>query len=273
LCKGEGEISDLLQDAALTADDPAVFLLFAPGSRPDVERLQELAAAAGSEFHVSHVPPRPSDAASAEDPGLVSAGNWAELLANGLAFDLLGLTGGKGAEVPEPVQRFGMDKAYVAIEMEAVCLVPGPHIAAGGRMAPVLRSLAWLASQIARVEHCNGIIWHPAHSLNSVEYFRSQVAKWLEGGAFPSLGLTTILPDPDGGLTSKGLSLFCGQELRIEPELVENRVNATKLAARLIHELAESGPLEGTREIGGLEGEALVIEPSTNRKFVRVRAG
>jgi hypothetical protein len=74
-------------------------------------------------------------------------------------------------------------------------------------------------------------------------------------------------------MQSEGLALFTGQELRIEPELAEDKAAAAKIAVRLIDLLVAEGTLAAPRRIAGADGSPLRLEPSANGRFVRVWRG
>jgi hypothetical protein len=211
-----------------------------------------------------------NDPTDGADP--IGEGNWLELLINGLAFDLSGLAGGSSAEVPALRHSFGLEAAMPGA-VQAVSLVAGPHLAGGERMMPIIRSQLALSLNLATLPGLVAVAWMPAQSVMAVNYFTTVVSAWLEGGAFPALGLAAFTLALDGGLQSEGLAFFTGQELRLEPELVEDGVAATKLAVRLAHALVEYGEVSERFEMTGADGKPLILEPSANNAFVRVRAG
>lgn len=236
-----------------------VALLFRKGTRPDAVAVRALADNGG--FGVSHDPSRTD-----------GAGNWLELLVNGLAFDLVGLAGGPAAAMPAVRHRFGIEDAQLG-ELETVALAAGPHLSGGEALLPIVRSQLALALQLAQLPGLAAVGWVPAQTRMAVDYFGTVASAWLEGRAFPALGLTALVPALDGGLHSEGLAFFTGQELRIEPELVEDREQATRLAVRLINQLAAQDAVDRRFEFTGPDGAALSLEPSANGRFVRVRAG
>lgn len=225
--------------------------------------MRALAETAGA-FSVSHNPGAPIGPGEGEE-------NWLELLINGLTFDLRGLAGGAAAEMPALRHRFGLEDAPDTVE--AVSLAVGPHLAGGESMMPIVRSQLALALGLAALPGLVAVAWAPARSAMAVNYFKPLVSAWLEGGPFPALGLTAFTLALDGGLQSEGLAFLIGQELRLEPELAEDRVAATKLAVRLVNELVEHGEVTGRLEMTGPDGAPLVLQPSANNTFVRVRAG
>ncbi|MBO9498509.1 MAG: hypothetical protein J7496_10795 [Novosphingobium sp.] len=233
-------------------------LLFDGAAQPDASSIHRLAAS--GEFAVSHDPPPDSD------------GNWLELLVNGLTFDLKGLAPGN-AEIHElHANLFDLPPGFNAFQYAALTLTPGPHLAAGAAMMPVVRSQMWLAMQLCELPGIVAVGWLPARTLSGPGHFRRSVTRWLEGGAFPALGLTALLKAPDGGMQSEGLAFFTGQELRLEPEIAGRGAGSAQLALRLIHELVERGPIERPEGATGPDGAALRLDPSPNRRFVRVSA-
>ncbi|HTM96483.1 MAG TPA: hypothetical protein VL100_11800 [Croceibacterium sp.] len=216
-------------------------------------------------FTVSHHPAERSGSGGEND-------NWLELLINGLTFDMRGLAGGLPVEMPALRHNFGLDDPLPGA-VQAVSLAAGPHLAGGENMMPIVRSQLALSLRLATLPGVVAIVWTPAQSAMAVDHFTTLVSAWLEGGAFPALGLTAFSLALDGGLQSDGLAFFTGQELRLEPELAEDGVAATKLAVRLINELVEYGKVAERFEMTGPDGAPLVLEPSANGAFVRVRAG
>lgn len=263
--RGRGLSISRAQDIDGGGGISAASLLFAPGERPGRQAIAALASEKAS-FAISHDP--------AEGNGENGeAGDWLELLANGLTFDLVGLAPGHSAESPPLGQVFGLPAEFDSWRMEAITLRPGPHLTAGGAMPPVVRSLAWLAAQLAWLPGVRAIAWHPARSVSEPAHFRDSVLRWIEGGVFPGLGLASLAPMADGGMQSQGLALFTGQELRLEPELTEDRAAGAKIALRLMHWLIEHGPVEGEERLTGPDGRPLRLEPSANGRFVRAWRG
>lgn len=246
----------------------AASLLFAPGERPARRAIAALARDKAG-FAVSLDPAEEGDGDSG--PGEVTT--WLELLANGLTFDLIGLAPGQSAELPAADQLFGLPETLRAERLEAVALRPGPHLAAGAGMLPVVRSLAWLAARLADLPGVRAVAWHPARCWSAPAHFRDLVLRWSEGGVFPGLGLASLSPMPDGGMQSHGLALFGGQELRLEPQLAQDRAAGAKIALRLMHWLVEHGRLEAEERLTGPDGQPLRLEPSPNGRFVRVWRG
>jgi len=245
----------------------AVSLLFSAGRRPGAEAIRQVAEKEGA-FSVSFDP-----AAEADEPAPRAEQIWLELLASGLTFDLVGLAPGQQADPPPCAHRYSLASDADATRWEAVTLFPGPHLAGGEAMTPVIRRLAWLAAVLAQLDGIQAVAWHPARSLSAPGFFREGVLRWIEGGVFPGLGLAALALSPDGGMQSEGLALFTGQELRIEPELTADKAAAAKIGIRLIDFLVERGRIELPQRIAGPDGTPLRLEPSANEQFVRVWRG
>lgn len=248
----------------------AASLLFAAGRRPSAGAIREFAEVHGG-FAVSFDPLEQDGAAAA--PADAADQNWLELLVSGLTYDLSGTAAGPAPERPPCVHAYAVPANAAGAGLEAVTLRPSPHLAGGHAMPPVIRSLALLAARLAEMEGVEAIAWHPARSWCGREYFRSGVLRWIDGGVFPGLGLTALARTPDGGMQSEGLSLFAGQDLRLEPELMSDTAEGAKIGVRLIDYLVETGPIEEPRRVSLGDGKALRLEPSPNGRFVRAWRG
>jgi hypothetical protein len=204
----------------------------------------------------------------------LEGGSAAELLRDGLAYDLLGLSPGPPVGHASARHAYGFAGEPPPTDtLEAIALRPGDHIAAGARAMPVVRTLAGIAAELApHLPGLEAIAWPPAATLIGPSFFASTVAKWLDGGAFPALGLTAFAPDEDGGLRSEGLAWFGAQEIVLDPALAEDRAAATRLAIRLVNQLAGRGALGAAELVVGPDGERLLLEPGDGG-VLRVRRG
>ena len=240
--------------------DFAVCLLFLADGRPDAPAIRALAKENG-QFSISIDP---------EDDGPT---NWLELLANGLTFDVSGLSPGPAESVSTSGQRFGLDRDFSAEGLESIAITPGPHLVGGGAMVPIVRCMAWLAAQLVELPSVQAVVWSPANTTCSPEYFRESVMRWISGGPFPGLGLTGLVPQADGSLLSEGLALFTGQELRVAADLAQDRSEGAKIALRMIHWLVENGRVRERLSLTGPSGETLLLEPDDNLGIVKVWRG
>lgn len=134
-----------------------------------------------------------------------------------------------------------------------------------------MRGLVALARDLAHhFEDASAIVWPPAKSAIGRRFFESITTAWIDGGAFPALGLTAFQETIDGALQSVGLTYWIGQELRIEAPLSSDKVAATRLGVRLINQLILLGGLDDSERIVAPDGSRLVMRPSRNRKYIRV---
>jgi len=242
-------------------------LLFAPDHRPDAAAILDFCERIDA-FSASYAEGGTAD----DDP---AKGCWVEMLASGLVFDLCGLAPGP----PGAAERceFTTDLEGEATEwsargLEAITLGPGPHLQGGEAVIPVVRTMCWVGAQLSELSGVEALAWHAAGSWISPSFFRSSTMHWLDGGPFPARGLTAHKPTPDGGLQTVGMSFFTGQELRLEPELVEEPKSATRLAVRLVHWLLEEGALREDTQIELAQGDRFLLRPARYGNLVRVWA-
>jgi len=243
----------------------AVSLLFERGKRPSGRDVHSLAKGDGG-FSVTF---DPGEAGAGANDGVEGAPVWLELLESGLSFDLTGLSPGPPAAPPPFRRSLGLEEDEVHT-LDALTLSPGPHLAGGSGMVPILRTLAALGGSLAQLDGVRAVSWHSARCWSQPNLYREGVARWIDGGVFPALTLTSLVMTSDGGMHSEGLALFTGQELRLEPELVQDPAAAAKLAVRLIDHLVERGRVVGREAIAGPDNVSLRLEPSANGQFVRV---
>ena len=257
-------------------------MLFAPGRRPARAALLRFLSQQGA-VTLSHDPaeqegggkllvpqgePVRTAAAGAETREDV----WLELLRDGLTFDLRGLAPGPACAPPRAAHRFDFAAPQDLTIFETVDLVPGPHLSGGERSMPVLRGMISLARDLTQhFEEVEAVVWQPSRSAIGRRFFESVVTAWLDGGAFPALGLTAFEETEDGALQTVGLGFWIGQELRIEPPLSTDKVAATRLGVRLVNQLMIVGGLDQSERVVAPDGTRLVMQASRNSEFVRVR--
>lgn len=197
-------------------------------------------------------------------------GGWVELLAMGLTFDCRGLSPAMAAASPTVGVRLGLSAAP---EGEAIEIVPGPHLAQGGGLIPIVRMQVALGAALSQLPGAVAVVWQPARCWMDPTYFRKVSADWLAGGAFPALGLTMLESAANGALVSHGLSLFTGQELYFEPNHALSPAATARIATRLIDALVQTGPVTQTQEILGPDGQDILLVPVRGGEQVRVKIG
>lgn len=194
---------------------------------------------------------------------------WLEILAGGLAFDLRGLAPAEPGAGCAACDHYGFADGLPGEPLEAVELVPGPHVAAGGGLLPVVRALAGLTANLALNLPVAAVAWHFAETWLEPRYFSRTVLNWLSGGAFPVPGLVALVPASDGGILSRGLAHFTGQEIQLAAAPGEAQADTMKLAARSVDHLVRRQKLTQPEEIGGA-GVQLLAEPSQFSNLVWV---
>ena len=250
------------------AAEGALLLLFAKGQRPDAERLAAAIDRADRLTLTHRIPEPGTDADGSGVSSNVVAG--CELLRDGMTYDLTALAPGPPAAIPPIRHRYGF--TGTGDELEAVALAPGPHLAAGAHSVPVVRVQAGIAVSLARLlDGLVAICWTPARTLVGADFFASSVTAWLDGGAFPSLGLTAFATDPEGGMVSEGLTWFTGQELRFSNDIAKDRPAAARLGVRLVNQLVSQGRLSVSDTIIAPDGGRLALEPTRDGRTIRVR--
>ena len=248
--------------------EPELYLLFAKGKRPSIAAIRDFAERLPG-MVVTH--DRAADPVSATAAAPDDAVIWAELLHDGLTFDLGGLAPGPSAAFPAARHRFDLASLPAGQDFDAVVLRPGPHLAGAGNAMPVMRSLLDLACHLVRrFDDLAAVIWPPANSATGRRFFESATTAWLEGGPFPALGLAAFDEASEGALESTGLAFWTGQELRIEAPLSADRVAATRLGIRVVNHLVLTGELVNDDRITAPDGTRLLLRPSRNRAVVSV---
>ena len=250
---------------------PSLLLLFDQGNRPSRKDIVDSISGSNRLF-VSHdpydAPPSGSHPLHRERGREDHA--WLELLCDGLTFDLLGLDGGPGLVLGEIAHSFGLSESLASGAIESVGLFPGPHLAEGANSLPVVRTMAAIAMEfVERLPGCKAVLWSPARSAMSADFFRRAVGDWLAGGPFPALGLIGYQKGDRGNLESEGLAFFSGYELSISHALAEDRIAATKLAVRAVNSLVGALPPETDLPIE-IDGRALMLRPDPARCLIFV---
>lgn len=257
-------------------------MLFVKGKRPnrvaigDFVRCQRSVSLSydpkvGSPLHLVYADGETLLSKPDKPPEISDESVWLELLHNGLAFDLVGLAPGDACETPAIEHRFDFDAKGFAGEYEALQIVAGEHLESGKASMPVVKGMVALARDfVHHFDAVEGIMWPPASSAIGRRFFESISTAWLEGGAFPALGLTAFREAMDGAIQSVGLDFWIGQEIRIENPLAQDKVSATRLGVRIVNHLVLSGGLKKTEKLIGPDRTPLIMRPTRNQKFIRV---
>lgn len=229
---------------------PVAGLLFAPDARPGIDGLRTLSQR-GRAFSLSH-----------ED----ASGGWAEILCDGLTFDCCGLAPAKAGEVQGGMQLIGLPRDFAASTLAQVTLAPGPHLAGSGNLQPVVRILSGLVMALARMPGVRAVTWLPAQIAMSPEWFVEAVGIWLKGGPFPALALTGLVR-ADGGIASRGLAYFTGQEFILSGKDGKPGEGDLRVAIRLVDWLVAHGRVDAPREVTLVGFGPVWVEPDSRNSL------
>ncbi|MBB3860481.1 hypothetical protein GGQ88_001747 [Novosphingobium hassiacum] len=241
------DASDQSRDCA-----PLAALLYDSGSLPGIADIVGAAQAAGR-FSVTHVAP--------------ASDGWAELLRDGLTFDLSGLSGGARAGSPEVIHLLGVEPHMIE-GCAALLLSPGPHLAGAEKLLPVIRVIAELVLQLSRVGEPKAICWIPAKNALSPALFAKAVSPWLDGGPFPALALAAIQRTSDGSVESEGLKFLTGQEFSLSSQSASSPEQLTRAAIRLIDWLVAHGPVTKAQKVNLAGTGAVFLEAQGSTRIV-----
>lgn len=246
LRRGNGAGGMGMSDSEADRAAAGVAFLFAPGKRPDGAAWRGALDACQARVQIVR---------EAQGDGC------AELVLNGLAFDVDGLAPGAAGPAPAALEGYGVVGKVMADGREAVRLYPGHHLSGGLGMLPVVRALAALAAEIAVKLPMEAVVWCPSKTAVEPQVFAHSTLAWLGGGAFPTHVLTALTVLGDGSVVSRGLAHFIGQEATLRPRPGETGEQALRLAAQVIDHLVLHGPVREITEMA-VAGEALCFEPA-----------
>lgn len=171
----------------------------------------------------------------------------AELLRDGLTFDLSGLAPAPKRDVPGVAHRVALPGDFDSAAMEAAWFTVGPHLAGAESLIPVLRVAATVLRRLTQLPGLQAIVWRPARIAMSPAWFAEAIGVWLSGGPFPALALTALARRHDG-IESEGLGFLTGQEFLLHaPSGGPNREHS-RIAVRLTDWLVAHGPVDAPCE-------------------------
>ncbi len=138
----------------------------------------------------------------------------------------------------------------------------GPDEEAWGDPVELLRAQCTLALALLG-EDTLGVFWAGADSLMGADYFRRMVGIWIDGGAFPALGLAALVKDDGGVVRSAGLDVLVGQDVAVLPEDGMSAADQARLAMRVMDFLVREGPVQQDQsvEVDGFGTVNVQIDP------------
>lgn len=236
--------------------EPLAALLFGDRGRPAAAKLSALSASTAAFSVINDARAKPG---------------CAELLRDGLTFDLAGLAGGDALAAPEAVHRVALPPEFSLAGREAAWFMVGPHLAGAENLSPVLRVAAAILRQLAGLEGVEAIVWRPARIVMSPAWFIEAIDIWLAGGPFPALALTALARAPDS-LKSEGLAFLIGQEFTLWAKEGGPSREDSRAAVRLTDWLFAHGRVDTAREAVLAGVGAVWLEPDgPNRLNARLR--
>ncbi|MXP25081.1 hypothetical protein GRI39_03345 [Altererythrobacter indicus] len=188
----------------------------------------------------------------------------------GFQFELNGLSPGRPAFVPRETRNARIGVEFRSGEFESVELSLWVAKNVEFRLANPVRALTHVAAELSELPDARAVQWNRSKNLCQTERFRNAIRKWPKRDALPSEGLISICRMPDGGLQTDGLHLFSGQEVRLEPEVAEAVTESHQIALSIAQRFAREGALAAPMRIKNPFGGHLRIEPSENKRFIRV---
>lgn len=231
--------------------EPLAALLFGPKDRPAASALASLAA--GPEGFVLL------------NSGAAGCGT-AELLRDGLTFDLAGLAPAPARPRPEAVHRVALPNDFSGAELDAAWFMVGPHLAGAEHLLPVLRVAAAILCQLSRLGGLEAIVWRPARLVMSPAWFAEAAGAWLAGGPFPALALTALARS-EQGIASEGLAFLIGQEFTLHARSGGPNREDSRTAVRLTDWLVAHGRVDTPREVVLPGIGAVWVEPDGASKL------
>jgi len=190
----------------------------------------------------------------------------AELLRDGLTFDLAGLAPAPAREVPNAVHRVALSNDFNIHTLEAAWFMVGPHLAGAEHLLPVLRVAAAILRQLTQLPGLQAIVWRPARIVMSPAWFAEAVGVWLADGPFPALALTALARS-QSGIESEGLGFLTGQEFTLHTRSGGPNREHSRIAVRLTDWLVTHGRVETAREVVLTGVGAVWIEPDGQNRL------
>lgn len=233
---------------------PLAALLYDTGSVPGIKAVMDAALHSG-DFTVSHAP--------SEGAG------WAEVLRDGLTFDLRGLSGSAPKTLPAIEHAVGISIGHDD-DLAALLICPGPHISGAQRLLPVIRVAAALTGCLAKIGQPRAICWVPARNAVAPELFNRAVKPWLEGGPFPAIALASLHANESGTIATTGLKFLIGQEFSLTGKSGTSREQLARVAVRLIDWLVAHGPIAEAKQ-ADLAGTGAVFLEAENATSIIAR--
>ena len=147
-------------------------------------------------------------------------------------------------------------------ECLSLIIAPAPNADAWSDPVELLRAQCVIALDLLSSE-TTAVLWAAADSLMGADYFRRMIGIWIDGGAFPALGLAALVKEERGVVRSTGLDMLVGQDVAVHPAEGLRPADQARLAMRIMDFLVREGPIqqEQTVEVDGFGMVTVQIDP------------
>jgi hypothetical protein len=145
-----------------------------------------------------------------------------------------------------------------------------PKVGSGLQVPAVIRLFLSTASAIGTDMHASAAIWVPARLISGFAYFAETAQRFAKGGAFPALALVGFDTNPQGEISTKGMQIFAGQEVRVMANDLDHNANMQRMV-RILHDLVQNGPIsQPMKERGLAPDEWICLTPSVSGEWLDI---
>jgi hypothetical protein len=161
-------------------------------------------------------------------------------------------------------------KADTATPVSQISLALDPKVGSGLQVPAVISLFLTTASAVGSEMQAIAAIWVSAGVISGFEYFAETAQRYAKGGAFPALALVGFVTNPHGEITTKGMRLFAGQEVRMLANGL-NQNDSMQRIVRILHDLVQNGPIaQPMKERGMVVDEWIRLTPSASGEWLDV---
>ena len=169
-----------------------------------------------------------------------------------------------------------LEVKHIFFEIEDSLIISGLELTHQDGSNAEINDLNGFRSFLAEVLHIGqtlgaaGVFWRPSLTVTGFFQFEKSVESFIDGGPFPALSFVQFIPQDNGGIYTKGLGQFCGQNMIFEPSRMPE-IECVRRMVRITHDMVTNGPYCASQVINGLvDGEVIELSPVQNGKFVEI---